>query len=1106
MKKKSALLALLLAGIMSFGVVGTAACKKKEATNTGGNGTITIPDDDTPKGESPDDPNPVDPNPVDPDPVDPDPVDPNPDNPDPVDPNPVDPAKTYTVTFMDGGVVVSAETVEEGKKVTPPSRTKQGHYLKGWYENSEGSGNAFDFDAAINGNKTLYASWAAVDARVTYNQAQFESAAFEWGEGDIAGAKVEYKLSGESAYTQVDSQLIRQISGGTARVDIVGLKGGEKYDFKITPSSGNAIDLTNMAISAYDRSGYAHFNYSDGVGAYNDDGTLKENAIVLYVTDENKNTVSLSYGGVTETGIGNILNSVGQDIGNGKTSNGGTKPNGNKGLIKKLAEANIPLVVRFIGCVSDSGLYKKATFAASSTPKIDGLTIYDSTAHGGSEGDNGHMARIKSGKDITLEGIGEDAVTDGWGFHYMAESSSPNLGKSFEVRNLTFINTPEDAIGMEGVQASKNTSSDLSASVERCWIHNNEFYGPDISSPAESDKSEGDGSCDFKRGQYLTCSYNYFEGCHKTNLVGSADYSLQYNLTYHHNYWKLCKARGPLARNANIHMYNNVFEGQTDFAMNTRANAYIFSEYNLFYMCKNPQAVEGGAIKSFNDSISSFIQNKGSLGTVVKDKKQTVSNNCQFSARKIDYSKFDTNADQSYIPDGNYQLQTNVTEARKVIAVQTGVMKRARTSAVTLSELSYLPSGVTPQNITTYPSTVNPGKISKTVYAFKLDRSAAVNVSCTGESVLVNEAGECMLSGNGSAILEPGVYMVQSVNFQPGDAKALTYGTFKDITINSISFEEYSSEEFNAKMAAKVIELIDAIPATVSESDGAKITAAREAYNALTAEQKALVTNVSKLTEAETAFSNVAVTSINGKIAALPTVSTADEATMRSQLAKFNEVKSLYEAIPAEKKGQVSGYDRVTSGIATLTEALKPYDVKAAIAALPAAADITSADSATVKAVREAYGALTEAQKTIVGDVTKLTEAEAALDKIAKATVKCTFLNGQPSDSRFSHAGSKHGAKNTAFTVNAYGGELASGLKMESGTEVQFTLTAKSTVTFYFDAAGKKSNIVGAEGTTSLTSKAVNGDNVISVTLEAGTYKLTKGDSVNLYFATIVAA
>ena len=167
MKKKSAILALLLAGVMSFGVMASAGCKKKQPASTGNNnGTITIPDDETPKDEKPDipvdpvdpdpvdpvdpdpvdpvdpDPDPVDPDPVDPvdpDPVDPDPVDPvDPDPPvGPVDPDPVDPVdpakKTYTVKFMDGGEEVSSETVEEGNVVSAPSRAKPGHYLTGWY-------------------------------------------------------------------------------------------------------------------------------------------------------------------------------------------------------------------------------------------------------------------------------------------------------------------------------------------------------------------------------------------------------------------------------------------------------------------------------------------------------------------------------------------------------------------------------------------------------------------------------------------------------------------------------------------------------------------------------------------------------------------------------------------------------------------------------------------------------------------------------------------------------------------------------------------------------------------------------------------------------------
>ena len=433
------------------------------------------------------------------------------------------------------------------------------------------------------------------------------------------------------------------------------------------------------------------------------------------------------------------------------------------------------------------------------------------------------MARIKSGRDITLEGIGTDATIDGWGFHFMAESAQPDLGKSFEVRNLKFINTPEDAIGMEGVQASANVNSDLSASVEHCWIHNNEYYCPSISNPAESDKSEGDGSVDFKRGQYFTCSYNYFEGCHKTNLVGSSDSSLQYNLTYHHNYWKLCKARGPLTRNANVHMYNNIYEGQTDYAMNVRANAYIFSEYNLFYMCKNPQRVDSGAIKSYNDSFSSCINDMG--GTVVENKTDPVANSCKFAAKGIDYSRFDTDSSLSYIPTGDYELQTSITEAHKAIASRTGVLKENPVAAgdVSMSSISYVPSGVTPVNVTELPSTLTPGKLNKTVYAFTVGGTVDVTVkyaddTLAGTGALVNEAGECFLVASGTARnLPAGTYMIQPYNFQPGDGKTMQSGTFKQVTIDSL---EITSSDPNAHYHK--YELVETIAATCT-SEGSKI-------------------------------------------------------------------------------------------------------------------------------------------------------------------------------------------------------------------------------------------------------------------------------------------
>lgn len=73
------------------------------------------------------------------------------------------------------------------------------------------------------------------------------------------------------------------------RVDFTGLQAGS-YEVMILPHGSTTAVGTSVELNviSYDRSGYAHFNYTNGVGAYNDNGTLKENAIVLYVTDENK--------------------------------------------------------------------------------------------------------------------------------------------------------------------------------------------------------------------------------------------------------------------------------------------------------------------------------------------------------------------------------------------------------------------------------------------------------------------------------------------------------------------------------------------------------------------------------------------------------------------------------------------------------------------------------------------------------------------------------------------------------------------------------------------------------------------------------------------------
>ena len=528
----------------------------------------------------------------------------------------------YMALSAQGGTTVTTQTTTSPSQTDPqPTTTKQ----------------STPSNVDLNGISVVtYGGWNEMAYLVLSGIKDSDVTAVSY-DGPVTGS-----LTGEDF-----EYLVRDTNAGL-RVDVLGLTAGT-YSITLSTSKGT-ITKSNIKVEAQDRSGYAHFNYNEGVGAYTDDGKLKVNAKVIYVTEQNKNTVTVtSKDGTTVKGIGNILNSAGQDIGGGKTSNGGTKPNSNAGIIKKLAEDGTPLVVRIIGDV-------KAP---------DGLTAYDSTDFGGSVGDNGYMARMKSGKNVTIEGVGTDACVNGWGFHFIAESGAPDFGKSFEIRNIHFRNVPEDCVGMEGVQESSN----LTAPVERCWVHNCEFYKPTISNPAESDKAGGDGACDFKRGLYFTNSYCYYEGYHKTNLVGASDSNLQFHLTYHHNYWNKCESRGPLARQANIHMYNNIFEGQTSYCMNPRANAYIFSEYNVFDSCKNPMQVKLGAIKSYMDVLTNC---KGDQqGTIVTDKSTKVNTDCQ-------YANFDTNSSVSYIPSGSYKLDTDTSKLKSIFETYGGCMDETK--------------------------------------------------------------------------------------------------------------------------------------------------------------------------------------------------------------------------------------------------------------------------------------------------------------------------------------------------------------------------------------------------------------------------------------------
>ena len=75
--------------------------------------------------------------------------------------------KNYTVTFnTDGGNQVASQTVASGNKVNKPSNpSKAGYTFAGWTLN----GATYDFNAAVNQDITLVATWKEVTYTVTFN-------------------------------------------------------------------------------------------------------------------------------------------------------------------------------------------------------------------------------------------------------------------------------------------------------------------------------------------------------------------------------------------------------------------------------------------------------------------------------------------------------------------------------------------------------------------------------------------------------------------------------------------------------------------------------------------------------------------------------------------------------------------------------------------------------------------------------------------------------------------------------------------------------------------------------------------------------------------------
>ena len=391
----------------------------------------------------------------------------------------------------------------------------------------------------------------------------FESGYVTWtGVSGATDYNVYVKAGEGNDWTQLDKELVRQYPS-CFRADAVGLKAGT-YQFKVVPVnasgeiSGEATETEAFAASAHDRSGFAHVGMDEGIGAYRNDGALKEGAKVIYVWADNAKTVSI-------------------DV---KTSSSKyTTAKGLQDIIYYYQKGydTTPLAIRVIGTIKDGDMDR---FDSSG----EGLQV---------KGKNEY-----SNVPITIEGVGEDAAFHGFGM--LVRNC-----KGVEIRNIGILCCMDDAISLDTGNSN-------------VWVHNCDFfYGKPGS---DADQAKGDGTVDIKgESKNITVSYNHFFDTGKSSLGGMKSETIACWHSYHHNWFDHSDSRHPRIRTMFFHVYNNYFDGVSKYGVGMTMGGSAFVEGNYFRNCKYPMLISkqgtdaegsgtfsgenGGVIKAFNNEI-----------------------------------------------------------------------------------------------------------------------------------------------------------------------------------------------------------------------------------------------------------------------------------------------------------------------------------------------------------------------------------------------------------------------------------------------------------------------------------------------------------------------
>ncbi len=409
----------------------------------------------------------------------------------------------------------------------------------------------------------------AVQLSITRSAGYEEGAYAEWEAVDGADGYMAYAAPAGGKFKRIDDELIREYSDHW-RVDTVGLakgtyyikvdavtletKGAETTATVIATNTTDALKVTN-----YDRSGFAFSSKSPlgtGSGAYNDDGTLKDGAQVIYVTAETAKTVTATVNNTTCTGLQAIL--------------AAKEKKGTSGDI---------LDIRIIGCVTRADL-------DSIGSSEEGLQVKGNKAY--------------ENMNITIEGIGEDAAVKDFGFLIR------NCG-NVELRNFGILAFMDDGVSMDTGNCN-------------IWVHDLDIFYGATGGDSDQAKGDGSVDIKAGSTYITVAYNHFWDSGKSSLCGMKSDIGKEFMVTYHHNWFDHSDSRHPRIRSGTIHIYNNYFDGNSKYGVGVTTGSSAFVDSNYFRNCKYPMlsskqgtdavgegtfsGEDGGMIKAYNNIIS----------------------------------------------------------------------------------------------------------------------------------------------------------------------------------------------------------------------------------------------------------------------------------------------------------------------------------------------------------------------------------------------------------------------------------------------------------------------------------------------------------------------